>query len=74
MTTFDVVVLAICWRGAWLFWFLCAASLWHSSSCGSKWHLLSYGLRWRMNLSIPWVGARIGECCRYECASCGSYD
>jgi len=48
-------------------------STWHSLSCGSEWHLLSCGLEWRMNTRNFWVVARVGECCRCECARCGVY-
>ena len=48
-------------------------STWHSLSCGSEWHLLSYGSGLRMNMTNSWVVARVGECYRCECASCGLY-
>jgi len=35
--------------------------------------LLSCSSRWRMNTRNSWIVARVGECCRCECARCGVY-
>ncbi|QCE04297.1 hypothetical protein DEO72_LG8g2333 [Vigna unguiculata] len=35
--------------------------------------LKTCGSGWRMDTRDPGVVARVGECCRYECAGCGQY-
>ncbi|QCE10801.1 hypothetical protein DEO72_LG10g2033 [Vigna unguiculata] len=45
----------------------------YSASSDALRHLLSCGSGWRMNTRNPGVVARVGECCRCECAGCGQY-
>jgi len=73
---FTAVVLVFLTLWAWSTWLMVRVQRWDcwcSLSCGSKVSLelwLGIGVKAR---GIPWVVARVGECCRCGCAGCGQY-